>query len=353
MMRMFPFLILLLLRIPASAQPQGMPQLPTTLSYGKMTDWYSPIVQDSFRTYVFLPPGYDTSSTSYPVLYLTDGDWLFTSAVSALANLKQDYLVREPIVVAIGYGNRENKRNRDLDPDNGGAAFLQMLKKEVIPWVNQHFRTNRDQLLYGYSMGGKFATFALLSEPNLFSSVMIGAPADGGTHLLPTAKKFTMHLPTIRSSVFMGVGSYEHETVDHINRFQSWCREHVPRAMITTYTAPAMNHGAAISAVLQEALRVNFAGLQKEIAVSLSTLKQYAGMYVSRTDSAMSHKVLFRDGQLYILLHGYAGDYALQLHAASPNTFFLKEFEQNSYTFSATGLRIRLSNGHTIEMSKK
>lgn len=347
------FLLSLFVTAPTSAQPRGIPQQPMTLSYGEILDWYSPTVGDSFRTYVFLPPGYDTSLAAYPVLYLTDGDWLFTTAVSALGNLKQDYQVHEPIIVAIGYGNRENKRHRDLDPDQGGAAFLRALKKEVMPWVEEHLRVNKDRLLYGYSMGGKFATFALLSEPTLFSSVMIGAPADGGTHMLPTAKKYEVHLRKLRSKVFMGAGSYEHETVDQIRRFRLWCRQHVPGAAITTYTAPEMNHGAAISAVLQEALRVNFAVLQKETAVPTSTLKHYTGVYLNTADSAMSSNVFLRNGRLYISLRGYGDSYALQLHAISPGTFFLKEYEQNSYTFFSTGLRIRLSNGNILELQKR
>ena len=352
-MQKYFFILFLLIAAPALAPPRGIPQQPMSLSYGKMLDWYSPTVGDSFRTYVFLPPGYDISLASYPVLYLTDGDWLFTSAVSALGNLKQDYQVHEPIIVAIGYGDRENKRHRDLDPDQGGAAFLRALKKEVMPWVQEHFRVNQDQLLYGYSMGGKFATFALFSEPTLFSSVMIGAPADGGTHMLPTAKKYEPNLRTLRTKVFMGAGSYEHETVDQIRRFRLWCAQHVPGAAITTYTAPEMNHGAAISAVLQEALRVNLAVLQKEIAVPASTLKRYTGVYVNRADSAISNKVFLRNGHLYISLHGYGDSYALQLHATSPGIFFLKEYEQNSYTFFPESLHIRLSNGNTLELNKR
>jgi predicted alpha/beta superfamily hydrolase len=285
-------------------------------------------------------------------LYLTDGDWLFTTAVSAFANLKQDYQVREPIIIAIGYGDRENKRYRDLDPDQGGAAFLRALKEELMAWAQQQFRTHDKPSLYGYSMGGKFSTFALFSEPDLFSSVMIGAPADGGTHLLPTAKKYADHLSAIRAKVFIGAGSYEHETVDHIEKFRLWCSSHVPGATINTYTAPEMNHGAAITAVLQEALRINFSTLQKAITVPVSTLKGYTGVYTSTTDASVSNKVFLQNNQLYILLHGYAKDYALQLHATSGNTFFLKEFEQNRYTFSRAGLRIQLANGNTLEMKK-
>ena len=83
-------------------------------------------------------------------------------------------------------------------------------------------------------------------------------------------------------------------------------------------------------------------------------LRHFRGgrMYVSTADSALSNKVFLRDGQLYIVLRGYGDDYALQLHAASPNIFFLKEFEQNSYTFSPGGSRIRLGNRNTLYMKK-
>lgn len=85
---------------------------------------------------------------------------------------------------------------------------------------------------------------------------------------------------------------------------------------------PGVNHGTAISAVLQEALRINVAVLQKEVVVPVSRLKRYVGMYMSTADSAVSNKVFLRDGQLYIVLRGHGDDYALQLHTASPNIFF-------------------------------
>lgn len=337
----------------ARSQPFGTDFQPVTLPYGKIIDWHSRIVSDSFRTYVFLPSGYDTSRALYPVLYLTDGDWVFTTAVNVFGSLKQDYFVREPVIIAIGYGNRQNRRDRDLDPDKGGAAFLRSLKDELMPWVKQQFRISDDQALYGYSMGGKFATFALFSEPRLFSSVLIGAPADGGIHIMPTARKFMGNISSIRSKIFMGTGGYEPETVYNIKKFREWGLQQSPVIDVATYVAPQMNHGAAIPAVLQEALRITYADWHKAIMLPRTTLQQYAGLYRSTADTSVYNGIHVKNGKLYILLHGYENDYPIEMHAVSPTQFFLKEFEKLIYTFRSPGrLTIRFPNGDVMEMKK-
>lgn len=71
-------------------------------SENSQDDWYSPIVQDSFRTYVFLPPGYDTSSAAYPVLYLTDGDWLFNTFVQFILITLVDMNLDNKKILLIG-----------------------------------------------------------------------------------------------------------------------------------------------------------------------------------------------------------------------------------------------------------
>ncbi|WP_207515794.1 alpha/beta hydrolase [Longitalea luteola] len=344
-------MVLKLLICTASAQPVGMNLYPLTLPYGKVMDWHSAIVNDSFRIYVYFPPGYDSSHCSYPVLFLTDGDWSFTAAVNAFGSLKQDYRIVEPVIVAIGYGHRPNRRDRDLDPEKGGYAFLEALKKEVIPWTNAHLKVNDNRALYGYSLGGKFATFALFNEPELFTSVLIGAPAEGGRHLLPAAHRYKTNAVRITSKVFLATGEYERETVANIKHFEQYLQSQSPSIPVTTWVAPAMNHGAAIPAVLQEAIKVTYAEINKEIEVSGKLLKTYSGTYI---DSANNEKfrLFVKNRALYIMLHGYTADFPFQLRATSKNTFSLREYERIAFTFSGNRLTVMWPDGHESKYLK-
>ncbi|WP_205514285.1 alpha/beta hydrolase [Longitalea arenae] len=349
--RFLVIIVAKLLLSTARAQPVGNNLYPLTLPYGKVIDWHSGIVHDSFRTYIFFPPGYDSSKRSYPVLFLTDGDWSFTAAVNAFGSLKQDYRVIEPVIVAIGYGDGPNRRDRDLDPEKGGYAFLECLKKELIPWMNANFKVNDNRALYGYSLGGKFATFALFKEPKLFTSVMIGAPADGGRHLLPTANQYVSNAVEIRSKVFLATGEFERETVKNIKDFCQWLQSQSPSIPVTTWVAPEMNHGAAIPAVLQEAIKNTYAETNKEIDISVKQLKSYAGTY-RNTVADESFRLYVKNRKLYIVLHGYTGDFPFQLRASSKNTFYLKEYERMFCTFNGNNLTVMWPDGRESKYIK-
>ena len=71
-----------------------------------------------FLIRIFLPNNYfDSDTTKYPVLYLTDGDTFF-GAATELAHFVH-FLIPSVIIVGIGYGSLETgfqKRNRDFLP---------------------------------------------------------------------------------------------------------------------------------------------------------------------------------------------------------------------------------------------
>lgn len=77
-------------------------------------------------------------------------------------------------------------RWRDLSPVDhlrgnmiGRASdFVSILADDVIPQLQQHLRANEQVYLWGSSLGGDFATYALLKRPDVFD----GAIAVGGSH---------------------------------------------------------------------------------------------------------------------------------------------------------------------------
>src|ERR1700753_636488 len=74
-------------------------------------DYHSVTVNDDYRIYVHVPPGYDTTKRTYPVLYLTDGDWDKNVAINSFNMLRQDYTANEAIIIGIGYGDHPNQRD--------------------------------------------------------------------------------------------------------------------------------------------------------------------------------------------------------------------------------------------------
>lgn len=148
-------------------------------------------VLDELRTvYVSLPASYRSSQRSYPVLYLLDGDWHFPVVASQVRYLSEcgasDIIAPELIVVGI-----ENvDRDRDFTPTHvpeyegmefptsGEAAdFLQFLTRELIPFIDDSYRTVDHRVLGGWSFGGLFTIYAMTQTPDLFNAYLAISPS--------------------------------------------------------------------------------------------------------------------------------------------------------------------------------
>jgi predicted alpha/beta superfamily hydrolase len=62
---------------------------------------------------------------------------------------------------------------------SGGAErFRAFISKELVPFVQRHFRTDpNDRTIIGHSYGGLFASHAMLAEPSLFRRYIIISPS--------------------------------------------------------------------------------------------------------------------------------------------------------------------------------
>jgi uncharacterized protein len=163
----------------------------------------SSATQSEFQIMVALPREYETSGVRYPALYVLDGNATFPIVVETARFLEFDRLQQVPVVVGVGYpvalfwnslGPRVKDFTPTADPDfvenlsarfgfpprgSGGAAeFLRFLADDLFPVIENRYRVDaRDRALYGYSLAGLFATYALFQRPELFGSYIIGAPS--------------------------------------------------------------------------------------------------------------------------------------------------------------------------------
>lgn len=140
---------------------------------------------------VALPDDYKTSAKSYPVLYVLDG-WHFPLMAFMEDNISYSKKMPPIIIVTISQGaTQETARTRDFTPSKvkerpgsgGGAAFLDFLEHEAIPFIDRTYRTvPTDRALLGHSLGGLFVLYALEHRPNLFQRLIAASPAIGWDH---------------------------------------------------------------------------------------------------------------------------------------------------------------------------
>ena len=129
---------------------------------------------------IYLPAGYETNDNKYPVIYLLDGGFHFHHATGVVQFLASQGRMPQTILVAI----KNIDRNKDFLPTNteriptsGGAEdFLTFINKELIPHIDENYRTNPYRTLIGHSFGGTFTAYAFLENPNLFDSYIAISP---------------------------------------------------------------------------------------------------------------------------------------------------------------------------------
>lgn len=145
------------------------------------------------RCRVMLPESYHQPASSerrYPVLYLLDGHFLGGLIQGVLGYMSTARQAPEMILVAV----ESEDRIKDFTPthslvdakgiqhDNfkqsgGAATLLHFLTDQLIPAVEEHYRTTSERTLAGYSLSGLFSLYALLQAPTLFAQTMAVDPS--------------------------------------------------------------------------------------------------------------------------------------------------------------------------------
>lgn len=136
----------------------------------------------NFRVYI--PYGYEHMA-DLPCIYVTDGqeysDDLMGSMKIVLDNLIYDQKIRPIIAVFVSpvnpYNNRDNRRMMEY---NMNPSFLDFFLKELIPWVQSHYRVSGkpgERAILGTSMGGLNSMYFGLQGYSLFGCIAIQSPA--------------------------------------------------------------------------------------------------------------------------------------------------------------------------------
>lgn len=154
----------------------GIPQLSTTR-----------------RIWLYLPPDYNISNKSYPVLYMQDGQNLFDNQTSFSGEWQVDETLNNlfnqgdygAIVVGIdnGQGERLNEYSPWVNPQYGGGDgddYAAFMANTLKPYIDANYRTRPEptmNALIGSSMGALISTFGACEFPNAFQKVGSMSPA--------------------------------------------------------------------------------------------------------------------------------------------------------------------------------
>jgi predicted alpha/beta superfamily hydrolase len=151
------------------------------ISIGEKVTIQSKVLNEERNLLVYLPDGYNLITTSeYPVIYLLDGGYHFLHASGIVQFLSGQGIM--PPAIVVGIVNVDRGRDFTPTPDpkkqKGGGAdkFMSFIQDEMMHYINKTYRTQPYNILVGHSLGGTFATYAFLNNPDLFDGYISISP---------------------------------------------------------------------------------------------------------------------------------------------------------------------------------
>lgn len=189
------FAALGLVLVTAACVPPPAPRPVTPLDHlpalaGGYFPLHSRAVGHPYHIYVRLPDGYAAEpARRYPIVYVLDGDSLFSMIAPAHLFLTIDDKLPEAIIVGIAYGSFAkpvNRRHIDFMPpaagvapsDSGTVQFQRFLESELIPAVEGRYRADpARRILFGQSRGGAMVLYSAFTKPDLFWAHVASNPS--------------------------------------------------------------------------------------------------------------------------------------------------------------------------------
>lgn len=224
--------------------------------------------------FIILPRSYETSPEKrYPVFYLLDGN--DTATIAWLTRSRQHSDALEIIFVGIGYPEplagppvplpgkpavAPAQRSADYalynttEPwsppkDKGAPAFLKVVESEVIPYIDEHYRTDpKSRGLGGHSLGGLFATYAVFHASETFQKFWIGSPSLRWDHsvLFKDEAGYAATHRDLNARVIVDVGGQESKTFNRDPLFEMMDKvksRHYPHLIWKTVVLANEDHG--------------------------------------------------------------------------------------------------------------
>jgi enterochelin esterase-like enzyme len=193
-------LIALMVLLPASLFAQS----------GKVYDdltLNSKILKSERKYAVYLPPDYETSGRSYPVLYLLHGGgddqtgWVQFGEVLNITDKAIKEGIATPMVIIMPDAN--TGRRGYFNDMKGDWNYEDFFFKELVPFVEKKYRIKSDKrfrAVAGLSMGGGGSFIYALHHPEMFSSACPLSAATGPLTLEDARTQLTRSNPGLADS---------------------------------------------------------------------------------------------------------------------------------------------------------
>ncbi len=237
----------------------------TDVVIGQSLTLPSKILDREVNVLIYVPDGYNASSTNYAVLYDLNS-FNFTYDCGTVELLARTSDIPGMIVVGVpplqrGYvptpfeGRGENPSGADLS--------IKFLREELIPFVEKNYRTNAFRILYGHSVGGLFTMYTLFNYPDLFTAYVAGSPwfQNNNQYWLKNIEKMAKERKLDDKFLFMTVGKGEAElTLDTFRELEKWMNDKSITGLTWKSAWVEGDHGSMVGRNMYDGLLFFFSG---------------------------------------------------------------------------------------------
>ncbi len=151
---------------------------------------YTQAIYESFRSIkldqnrelkIQLPRNYKKNvDKTYPLIIVLDGDYLFEPVAGNVDYFS--YWEDMPESIVVGVNQRKTKVD-DCRYDEGqylptlkGAAFFEFIGQELLPYLNQTYRTAQLKIIVGHDYTGNFMNYFLFKDNPIFQGYICLSP---------------------------------------------------------------------------------------------------------------------------------------------------------------------------------
>jgi predicted alpha/beta superfamily hydrolase len=234
---------------------QGTKFVKKKFSIGESVIFHSIVLNEERALNIYLPFEYSPdSSKTYPVIYLLDGsvDEDFIHIAGLVQFLSFPWINEMPECIVVGISNVDRRRDftwptrneqdkMDYPTTGGSQNFIDFLRKEVIPLINENYKSNGNRTIVGQSLGGLLATEILYEFPELFNRYVIVSPStwwDNGS-ILDLEPNGSIE----NKSIFIAVGKEEKQMIAGAKRLYAKWKKLKSKNNVYFQYYPGYDHG--------------------------------------------------------------------------------------------------------------
>lgn len=206
----------------------------------------SSILNEERICLVDLPASYAKDpGRRYPLLILLDGRAHYETTIVALDSLRGGIgnTFPEMIVVAIENVDRERDftvtkiKTKRKNTMGGGKRFLDFIETELIPYVDDRYRTKAERIFVGHSLAGLLGVNAYMDEKRIFDAYICLDPSIWWEQQMIEEKVAAIEKEAFRNKLYIatanqgeakqGKNKSRHELLYHLMKEKSAYPDHL------------------------------------------------------------------------------------------------------------------------------